>query len=116
MPLPLSVKIGLGMKVTVLPYWLATLRIMYLYNIMMMALDRHAAFDHGLHHLAAQVLVMICGRHRKVAFFIAGAVPEAVLLAAGIPAAFLSIDEVIPGVLILIEADVVENEKLGFGP
>ena len=30
MPLPLSWKIGLGMKVTVLPYWLATFFTMYL--------------------------------------------------------------------------------------
>ena len=38
MPLPLSPKSGLGMKVTVLPYWLATLRMMYLYSIMLSAL------------------------------------------------------------------------------
>ena len=30
-------KSGLGMKVTVLPYWLATLRTMYLYSIMLSA-------------------------------------------------------------------------------
>src|SRR5215472_15625239 len=30
MPLPLSRKMGLGMKVTVLPYWLATFLTMYL--------------------------------------------------------------------------------------
>ena len=36
-------------------------------------------------------------------------------LAARIPAAFLGVDEVKPGVLILIEADVVEDEELGFG-
>ena len=33
MPLPLSWKIGLGMKVTVLPARLATLRVMYLNHI-----------------------------------------------------------------------------------
>ncbi len=37
MPLPLSAKSGFGMKVTVLPYWLAVLRTMYLYNIMLSA-------------------------------------------------------------------------------
>ncbi len=37
MPLPLSAKSGLGMNVTVLPYWLATLRMMYLYSIMLSA-------------------------------------------------------------------------------
>ena len=38
MPLPLSANSGFGMKVTVLPYWLATLRTMYLNNIMLSAL------------------------------------------------------------------------------
>ena len=37
MPLPLSPKIGFGMNVTVLPYWFATLRTMYLYSIMLSA-------------------------------------------------------------------------------
>ena len=37
MPLPLSAKSGFGMNVTVLPYWLATLRMMYLYSIMLSA-------------------------------------------------------------------------------
>ena len=37
MPLPLSPNIGLGMKVTVLPYWLATFLTMYLYTIMLSA-------------------------------------------------------------------------------
>ena len=83
------------MKVTVLPYWFATLRMMYLYIIMLsadftsvsnslvdlalpagghfmvMALDAQSAFHHGLHHFAAQILVMISRRDREVAFFIA---------------------------------------------
>src|SRR5579862_7591211 len=37
MPEPLSPKIGLGMKVTVLPYWLATLLHTYLYFSMLSA-------------------------------------------------------------------------------
>ena len=37
MPLPLSANSGLGMNVTVLPYWSATLRMMYLYSIMLSA-------------------------------------------------------------------------------
>src|SRR5579862_8036794 len=37
MPEPLSEKIGLGMNVTVLPYWLATLLMIHLYFIMLSA-------------------------------------------------------------------------------
>src|SRR5579862_1675881 len=37
MPDPLSPKMGLGMKVTVLPYWLATLLMIHLYFIMPLA-------------------------------------------------------------------------------
>ena len=58
---------------------------------------------------------MIGGRNREVAFLVARPVAEVVLLAARIPAAFLGVDEVEAGVLVLIEADVVENEELGFG-
>ena len=36
-------------------------------------------------------------------------------LTAGVPAAFLGVDEVVAGVRVLIEADVVEDEELGFG-
>ena len=58
---------------------------------------------------------MIGGRHREVAFLVARPVAQVVLLAAGIPAAFFGVDEVEAGVLVLVEADVVEDEELGFG-
>ena len=70
--------------------------------------------DHGLHHLGAQVLIVIGGRNREIAFLVARPVAEVVLLAAGIPAAFFGVDEVEAGVRVLIEADVVEDEELGF--
>ena len=84
-------------------------------DFVMMALDVEAALDHGLHHLGAQILIMIGGRNREIAFLVARPVAEVVLLAAGIPAAFFGVDEVEAGVLVLIEADVVEDEELGFG-
>ena len=84
-------------------------------HFVVMALDVEPALDHGLHHLAAQILVVIGGRNREVAFLVARPVAQVVLFAAGIPAAFFGIDEVEAGVLILIEPDVVEDEKLGFG-
>src|ERR1039458_3580306 len=197
MPLPLSANRGFGMKVTVLPYWLAVLRMMYLYNIdrkstrlnsshslngalpiyalmhmhaaavvgkqrlrheghrlavlvgrvaddvfvqhhvvgrlhqrvealvdlalaagghfVVMAFDVQPALDHGLHHLAAQILVVIRGRHREVAFLIARPVAQVVFLAARIPAALFGVDEIEAAMLVLVEAYVVENEKLGFG-
>ena len=72
------------------------------------------ALDHGLHHLAAQILIMIGGRHREVAFLVARPVAQVVSLAAGIPAALFGVDEVEAGVLVLVEADVIENEELRF--
>jgi hypothetical protein len=80
-----------------------------------MAFDVQPALDHGLHHLAAQILVVIGGRHREVAFLVARPVAQVVLLAARIPAALFGVDEVEAGMLVLVEADVVENEELGFG-
>ena len=57
---------------------------------------------------------MIGRRNREIAFFVARPVAQIVVLAAGIPAALLGVDEVEAGVRVLIEADVVEDEKLGF--
>ncbi len=139
MPLPLSWNSGLGMKVTVLPYWLATLRMMYLYSMVLsahcqqrvelhvdfglaagghfvvMALHLDAALHHGGDHLRAQVLVVVGGRHREVAFLVARTVAEIVFLAAGVPAALFGVDEVEAEVLALIEADIVEDEELQLG-
>ena len=58
---------------------------------------------------------MIGGRNREVAFLVSRTIPKIVVLAARIPAAFLRIDEVKSAVLVLIETDIVEDEKLGFG-
>ena len=80
----------------------------------MVALDVQPALDHGLHHLTAQVLVMVRRRHREVAFLVTRAIAQVVFPTTGIPASFLGVDEVVTLVLILIEADVVENEELGF--
>ena len=84
-------------------------------DLVVMALDAQAALDHGLHHFAAQVLVMIGGRYREVAFLVARPVAQVVFFAAGIPAALFGVDEIEAGMLVLIEADVIEDEELGFG-
>ena len=84
-------------------------------DFVMMALDLQAAALHGHDHFAAQVLVVIGRRHREIAFLVARTVAQIVLFAAGVPAAFFRVDEVEAVLLALIEADVVEDEKLGFG-
>ncbi len=66
-------------------------------------------------HLAAQVLVVVGGRHREVAFLVARTVAEVVLLAAGIPAPLLGVDEVEAVLLALVETHVVEDEELRLG-
>src|SRR5262249_24377632 len=84
-------------------------------DLVMMTFSRQAAIDHRLDHFAAQVLVMIGGRHREIAFFIARPVAEVIFAASGIPAALVGVDVVVAGVLVLVEADVVEDEELGLG-
>ena len=85
-------------------------------DLVMVALDVEAALHHGLGHLAAQVLVVVRRRHREVPFLVARAVAEVVPFPAGIPTPFLGVDVVEAGVLVLVEADAVEDEELGFGP
>jgi predicted HAD superfamily Cof-like phosphohydrolase len=48
-------------------------------HFVVVALDVQPALDHGLHHLAAQILVMIRRRHREVAFLVARPVAQVVL-------------------------------------
>src|SRR5579872_261684 len=58
---------------------------------------------------------MIGGRNGEIAFLIAGAITKIFAVATAVPAAFLGIDEVVAGVLILIETCAIEDEKLSFG-
>ena len=68
-----------------------------------------------MHHLGAQVLVVIGRRNRKIAFLVARPISEIVFHPPGIPAALFCVDEVEAVVLALIEAHIVENEELRFG-
>src|SRR5437660_12932589 len=81
---------------------------------MMMTLNLKPALDHGLHHFRAQILIMIGWRNREIAFFVMRAVPQVILFAAGVPAAFFVIDVIEAGVLVLVEAHVIEDEELCF--
>ena len=58
--------------------------------------------------------MVICGRHRKIAFLVTRPVTQVVLLAAGVPAALVSVYEIETGVLVLIEAHIIKNEEFGF--
>ena len=140
MPLPLSMNSGLGMNVAVLPCFRATFLTMYLYfstlsaishergvphvdlalaaggHLVMLGLDLQAALDHGQHHLGAQVVQGVGGRAGEIAFLVAQLVAEVrLLVAAGVPGALDAVEEVVAGVLVLIVADVVEDEELQFG-
>ncbi len=79
-----------------------------------MALDVEAHLDHGLHHLRAKILVVIGGGNGEISFLETRPVAQIVVLASGVPAALLGVDEVVAGVRVLVEADVVEDEELGF--
>ena len=84
-------------------------------DLVMLGLDLHAALDHRQHHLRADVVQGVGGGHGEVAFLVAKLVAEVGLfVAAGVPGPFDRIDEVVAGMLVLIVADVVEDEELQF--
>ena len=86
-------------------------------HLVVLGFDRHADLLHDQHHLAAQVLLRIGRRHRKVALLVAGLVAQiGLLIPAGVPPPLLGVDVVEAGVLVLIEADVVEDEELRLRP
>ncbi len=85
-------------------------------HLVVVAFDLQPAALQGKRHLGAQVLVMVGGGHREVAFLVARPVAQVALLPGGVPAAFLRVDEIEAAVLPLVEADVVEDKELGFGP
>ena len=84
-------------------------------HFVMMALHLHAAILHGEHHLGAQVLIVVGGRHGKVAFPEARPVSQIFLFPAGVPAALFGVDIVKAVLLALIEAHIVEDKKFGLG-
>ena len=74
-------------------------------------------FSISMHHLGADVLLGVGGRHREVAFLVARLVAEVrLLVAAGVPVAFgASRCSSSRRAEFVIEADVVEDEELGLG-
>ena len=70
---------------------------------------------HDLHDFAAQILELIGGRNGEVAFLVARPIAKVRAFLAGIPAAFVGIDEIITVLVVGIEAHAIEDEKFGFG-
>ena len=89
-------------------------------DFVVLGFDVEPALDHRDHHLVADVHQGIGRRHGEVAFLVAQLVAEVgfalrrVILAA-VPLAFFAVDVEVAAVGRLIEADVVEDEELGFG-
>ena len=76
-----------------------------------------AAVDHRLHHLHAEVVVGIGGRHGEVAALVGGLVAEVgAFVGAAVPTAFQRVYRIERLMGLLVEPDVVEDEKLRFRP
>src|SRR5436309_3400714 len=74
------------------------------------------AFLEGAHHVRPNILQVIHGRNRKVAFLISRLVTEiGSQVIAGIPRSLFRIDKIKTIVVALIKANVVENVELDFG-
>ena len=82
-----------------------------------MHFHRHAGLDQLEHHFRAEVLQLVGGRHREVAFLPARPVAEVgrAAVAAAVPNAFVRVDRIGGRVLGLLEVDVVEDEELRLG-
>ena len=144
MPEPLSWNSGLGMNVAVLPHFLrGVLRAVLVPedlvghlrerveahvdlglaaggHLVVVHLDPHADRLQGQHHVGPDVLELVHRRHREVALLVARLVAEVRLvgraLLAAVPGARRRVDEVVARVVVLVEADGVEEEELQLGP
>ena len=82
----------------------------------MVRLDDDADLAHLVDHLAAQIVVGVGRAHREVAALEARLVSEVRLLdARRVPGALDRIDLVVAAMLVLLVADLVEDEELRLG-
>src|ERR1043166_2342756 len=78
--------------------------------------DLDAAFLQVLHHLGAQILVLIHGGYGEIALFVSDLVAEVgFVVVPRVPKPFFRIDVVVAVVMSLVEANAIEDEKLDFG-
>ena len=86
-------------------------------DLMMVRLDDDADLAHLVDHLAAQIVERVGGAHRKVPALEARLVAEIRLLDSPcVPGALGRVDLVIAVVLVLLVANLVEDEEFGFRP
>ena len=86
-------------------------------HLVMVRFDDDADLAHLVDHLPAEIVVGVGRADRKVPALEAGFVTEVRLLdARRVPRAFDRVDLVIPRVLVLLVAHLVEDEELGLGP
>ncbi len=141
MPLPLSLNSGLGMNVTVLLCLRAVFLTTYLYMSSLSAIStrgmkrisisacppvatswccastRMPIFSRVSTISLRMILLAVRGRNREVAFLVSRLVPEVrAFHATRVPAPLHRVDVVVAFVLVLVEADVIEDEELGFRP
>ena len=86
-------------------------------DLVMVRLDDDPDFSHLVDHLAAQVVEGVSRAHGKVAALEARLVAEIRLLdARRVPRAFDRVNLVVAAVLVLLVADLIEDEELRLGP
>ena len=90
-------------------------------DLVVLDLDLDADGLEHLHHLGPQVLVLVHRRDGEVALLVPRLVREVgraveLELTAGVPHTLDRVEEVVAGVLVLVEARGVEDVELGFGP
>src|SRR5436305_11357203 len=81
---------------------------------MVMTFDVEPALDHGGDHFAAKVLIVISRWNGEISFLVPRAISQIVVLSARVPPSLFGVYVVKPAVLLLVEANVIKNEKLGF--
>ena len=86
-------------------------------HFMMLGFNEHPDLLQGQHHIASEILHAVGGGYRKITFLVTHFVGQVgILFPAGIPSALDGVKMVIPLVFVLIETDVVKDEKFGLGP
>src|SRR5207244_4788045 len=79
-------------------------------HLVVVTFDFHSHLLHGEHHFSAEVLIMVSGGDREVAFLVAWTITQVVLLAAGIQTALRGTDDVVAVLLRRVNAHIVEHE------
>ena len=86
-------------------------------DLVMVRLDDDPDLSHLVDHLAAQVVESVSRAYGKIASLEARLVAEIRLLdARRVPRAFDRVNLVVAAVLVLLVADLIEDEELRFGP